>query len=207
MLRGRCADCQAPISVRYPLVELRDRRSCSWPSTWRIADLHLLPALPAFLCFTAIAIALSMIDIDVQRLPNASCCRPIRCLALALTLAAVILDEPAALVRAAICGAALFPLYFVLAFIYPKGMGFGDVKLAGIIGGMLGFLSYSASCIGASSARFVIGGFFGDPGHRSGAEVAQDRLPFGPFMFAGALLALFWPIQPGSLYSYAALSA
>ncbi|MGX7680782.1 prepilin peptidase [Jatrophihabitans sp. DSM 45814] len=69
VLRGRCADCSVPISVRYPLVEL----GCGALFicvTVRLAALHQLAALPAFLYFTAAAIALALIDIDWHRLPN-----------------------------------------------------------------------------------------------------------------------------------------
>ena len=70
ILRGRCADCRAPISMRYPLVEL----ACAAlfiAVTWQLARLQLIPALPAYLIFVAAGLALSMIDLDVHRLPNA----------------------------------------------------------------------------------------------------------------------------------------
>jgi leader peptidase (prepilin peptidase)/N-methyltransferase len=141
-----------------------------------------------------------MIDVDVHRLPNGIVLPAYPVLALALTIAAVILDEPASLVRAAICGLALFAFYFVLAFAYPAGMGFGDVKLAGIVGGMLGFLSYQALLVGAFTA-FLIGGLFGIAVMvlRRGSRKAQ--LPFGPFMILGALLALFASAPIAELYT------
>ena len=69
VLRGRCADCRTPISFRYPLVEL----ACALlfvAVTLRFDHLGLLSALPAYLYFGAIGIALALIDLDVQRLPN-----------------------------------------------------------------------------------------------------------------------------------------
>ncbi len=55
---------------------------------------------------------------------------------------------------------ALFAAYFAVAFVYPAGMGFGDVKLAGILGGMLAFLGYPVLLVGAFAA-FLIGSVVG----------------------------------------------
>ncbi len=89
--------------------------------------------------------------------------------------------------RALIGMAALYAFYFVLAFIYPAGMGFGDVKLAGVLGLYLGWLGW---------AELVVGGFLGFllrrcgrpgllmPVRRAGRK---SQIPFGPFMLAGAL--------------------
>ncbi|HEU5268291.1 MAG TPA: prepilin peptidase, partial [Jatrophihabitans sp.] len=130
LLRGRCADCRSPISPRYPVVELA---TCGLfvTLTYQLLRLHQGWAVPGFLYFAAIAIALALIDLDTHRLPNAIVLPSYLVLGLALTLAAVLADSPAALVRALIGGMGLYGLYFVLAWCYPKGMGFGDVKLAG----------------------------------------------------------------------------
>src|SRR2546427_12024288 len=67
LLRGRCRDCRAGISSRYPLVELATAvlfGVIAWRVGWR-------PALAGFLFFTAAAVALAMIDIDLKRLPDA----------------------------------------------------------------------------------------------------------------------------------------
>ncbi|HEX2901861.1 MAG TPA: prepilin peptidase [Jatrophihabitans sp.] len=204
LLRGRCADCSAPISARYPTIEALTAVlfvACAW----RIAQLHLLPALPAYLIFAAIAVALSMIDVDVHRLPNGIVLPAYPVLGMALTLAAVILDQPGALLRAAICGMSLFLLYFILAFINPKGMGFGDVKLAGLIGGMLGFLSYQAFAVGACAA-FLIGGCFGIFAMLAAGRSRKSALPFGPFMLSGAFLAVFLADPVWQWYSNFALA-
>ncbi|MCU1659192.1 MAG: pilD, partial [Pseudonocardiales bacterium] len=99
-------------------------------------------------------------------------------------------NDPSSLLRAAAGAATMFFCYFALAFAYPKGMGFGDVKLAGVIGAVLGFLSYPALIVGAFAA-FVIGGFAGALAIVSGRGSGKTALPFGPFMIGGALLALF----------------
>lgn len=199
LLRGRCADCAAPISVRYPLVELL-MPVLFMALAWRLDRLHLLPALPAYLFFAAVGISLTLIDLDLKILPNAIVLPSYPVLGLLLTIAAVQLDQPAALVRAGICGLALYGFYFLLVFAYPAGMGFGDVKLAGVIGGVLGFLSYSAALIGAFGA-FLIGGVLSMLLLATGRATRKSAIPFGPFMILAAVLAIFAGAPITGLYS------
>jgi leader peptidase (prepilin peptidase) / N-methyltransferase len=204
VLKGRCADCRAPISPRYPLVELVTGLLFV-AIAWQLDRLHLLAALPTFWYFAAVSIALAVIDLDVHRLPNVIVLPSYLVVGLGLTLGAVVLDQPALLLRAMICGLALFGGYFVLAFSYPAGMGFGDVKLAGLIGAVLGFLSYQALLVGAFAA-FLLGGCFAMVllvRRRAGGKTA---IPFGPFMIAGALLALFFSMPLSHLYTHLVLA-
>ena len=96
--------------------------------------------------------------------------------------------------------AALFGFYFVLALVYPAGMGFGDVKLAGVLGLYLGWLGWGelvvagaswASCSAASSAGLLMAV------RRAGRK---SQIPFGPFMLAGALVAILWGGALADLY-------
>jgi len=73
---------------------------------------------------------------------------------------------------------------------YPAGMGFGDVRLAGLIGGVLGFLSWAALVIGAF-AGFFLGAVVGVAMMASRRGDRKTALPFGPFMLAGVLVAIF----------------
>lgn len=198
-LRGSCADCRTAISIRYPLVELATGLLFVAVS-WQADRLDELPALPALLFFTAAGIALTLIDLDVHRLPNAIVLPSYPVVALLLTIAAVVADDPAALVRAGIGGVALFGGYFALAFAYPAGMGFGDVKFAGLIGGVLAFLSYQALLVGAFAA-FLLGGVVGVVVLLLRRGSRKTALPFGPFMFAGALIALFAGPQIAGFYT------
>jgi len=189
ILRGRCADCHAPISVRYPLVELVTA-VLFIAVTARMSTLDLLPALPAYLYFVAIGIALALIDIDHHRLPNVIVLPSYPVVLALLTIAAAWQHDWSALLRAVESGAILYAFYFVLAFAYPAGMGFGDVKLAGILGGLLGYLSWSALLIGGF-AGFLLGAVAGVAVMASGRGNRKTALPFGPFMIAGTLLAIF----------------
>lgn len=199
VLQGRCADCRSPISPRYPIVEAFTCASFVAVAI-QLARLDERWALPAFLYFAAIGIALAMIDVDTHRLPNAIVLPSYLILGLALTLAAVLADTPAALVRALIGGMALFGLYFVMAWCYPSGMGFGDVKLAGLIGGMLGYLSFSALLVGAF-AGFLLGSLYAMAALVSGRASLKTAVPYGPFMLLGAFVAIFASSPIASLYT------
>lgn len=188
VLRGRCADCRAPIGVRYPLVELTTGVVFAGLTAWLAAH-QLTSAVPAYLYFAGIGIALAVIDLDCRRLPNAIVLPSYPVLGALLTLSAWWQHDWWALARAGIGGAALFAFFFVLAFAYPAGMGFGDIRLAGIVGGMLGYLSWSALLIGAFGG-FLLGAVVGVAvlaGHRGDRKTA---LPFGPFMILAALAAI-----------------
>jgi leader peptidase (prepilin peptidase)/N-methyltransferase len=193
LLRGRCADCGAWISVRYPTVELL---TCVVfvLVTWRAVQLGQPAAVPALLTFTALGIALGAIDLDTRRLPNALVLPAYPVLAALLVAAAAVRDDWWAVVRAGLGAVALFGFFFALAVISPRGMGFGDVKLAGVIGLVLGYLSWSALVVGAF-AGFFLGAVVGVAVIAVGAGDRKTALPFGPFMVLGALAAL-WLADP-----------
>ena len=189
VLRGRCADCGAPISVRYLLVEA-GTALVFLAVTVKLSDLALLSALPAYLYFAAAGIALALIDIAHHRLPNSIVLPSYPVLAVLLVASAAWQQDWWSLVRAAIGAAALFGFYLAVALLYPAGMQFGDVKLAGIVGGVLAYLSWSALLLGAFGA-FLLGSVVGLAVIASGQGGRKTALPFGPFMIGSAVLALF----------------
>lgn len=189
VLRGRCADCGRPISLRYPLVEALTAVVFVAVAA-RILALGLGSAVPAFLYLTAIGIALAAIDLDCRRLPSAIILPSYPVLAALLGASAWWQHDGWSLVRAAIGAAALLAFYFLLVLVYPAGMGFGDVRLSGLLGGVLAYLSWSALVIGAF-AGFLLGAVAGVAMIASGKGSRKTALPFGPFMIAGALLAVF----------------
>ena len=199
-LRGRCADCRAPISFRYPLVEL-GTGLLFVAVTVRLDHLGLLSALPAYLYFAATGIALALIDLDVQRLPNSIVLPSYPVVAALLAVAAGVHGSWSPLLRAVIGGAILFAFYFALAFAYPAGMGFGDVKLAGILGAVLAYLSWRVLVVGAFGG-FVLGAVVGLVVLVSGRGGRKTALPFGPFMIAGALIAIFAGSSIPDAYSH-----
>ena len=189
ILRGRCADCRAPIAVRYPLVELATG-VLFVALTLRLDRLGLVSALPAYLYVAAAGVALAMIDLETRRLPNAIVLPSYPVLAALLTGSALWQGDWWPLGRAAIGAAGLFGFYLLLVLAYPKGMGWGDVKLAGLLGGALAYLSWAALVVGAM-AGFVLGAVVGVAVILARQGDRKTALPFGPFMIAGTLLAIF----------------
>jgi leader peptidase (prepilin peptidase)/N-methyltransferase len=189
VLRGRCADCRAPISARYPLVELATGLLFV-ALTVKLDRLGLLPALPAYLYLAAAGLVLALIDIDSRRLPDAIVLPSYFVLGGLLTAAAAWQHEWHNLERGLVGGAALYCAYFAIAFAYPTGMGFGDVKLSGLLGGVLAYLSWGALFVGAF-AGFVLGSVVGIAVMVFWGGGRKTALPFGPFMISGALVGIF----------------
>jgi leader peptidase (prepilin peptidase) / N-methyltransferase len=187
VLGGRCRHCQSRISGRYPLVEMATGAVFA-VLTWRIG---LEPELPAFLYLGAIGVALWMIDLDVKRLPNAIVLPSYAVAGLLLGAAALAAGEWAGFLRAGIAGVALFSFYFLLALVYPAGMGFGDVKLAGVLGIYLGWLGWAEVIVGGFLG-FLFGGVVGVGLMVVRRAGRKSQIPFGPFMLAGALTAILW---------------
>ena len=195
ILRGRCRDCSARISARYPVVE-----ACTGLVFAALAArIGFEPELPAFLYLAAIGVALTMIDLDVKRLPN-TIVLPSYGVALFLLAGAALLERDLTdYVRAALAMVALFGFYFVLALIYPAGMGFGDVKLAGVLGIYLGWLGW-AEVVTGGFLGFLFGGVVGMALMSTRRAGRKSQIPFGPFMLAGALIAILWGGSLADLY-------
>lgn len=185
LLHGRCRECREPISPRYPAVELVTGALFA-VMAWRFG---LAWELPAYLYLAAIAVALTLIDVDVRRLPDAIVLPSYGVVAVLLLLPAVADDRWDDLLRAVLGGAVLFAVYFALAFVNPRGMGFGDVKLAGVLGGYLGWLGWGVLGVGAFLG-FLLGGLYGGVLIVLRKAGRKSAIPFGPFMLAGALLAV-----------------
>ena len=198
-LGARCRRCSRPISARYPLIE----------SVTAVLFLALavnfgnrptdLPALVAYLFFAAIAVALSFIDLATHTLPNAIVVPAIGIGVVLLSVAVAVTGEWSRLLQAVAGGAILFACYFAFALIYPSGMGFGDVKLAAVIGLYLGWLGWGALAVGAVSA-FLLGGVFSAfllVLRRAGRKTG---IPFGPWMLAGAFVGIFFGTELAASY-------
>jgi len=214
VLRGKCRDCGSRISVRYPLVELGSA------IFFGVVAARFVPAIlaansgtdvageivafVAFLYLAAISLALALIDIDVHRLPNVIVLPGYIVGAVLLGAASVLTGDWSALLRAVIGCVALGLLYLALAVARPGGMGFGDVKLAGVLGLFLGWLGWGPLAVGAFLA-FFLGGLFGLAimiVRRGGRKTA---IPFGPWMLAGAWLGILigTPVAAGYLSLFA----
>lgn len=205
-LRGACAGCGGPISKRYPLVELFTGAAFVAVSWWvwesdtfvqalpsprpSIETSALWPILVAYLYLAAIGIALTVIDIDTHRLPNAIVLPASVVLAVLFTFACLRGAPWEALVRAAVGAVVLFVFYALLRAVRPGAMGGGDVKLAGVLGAALAFAGWGSLIVGAFAA-FLFGGFFGIVLMLTGRANSKSAIPFGPWMIAGAWVGLF----------------
>ena len=107
-----------------------------------------------------------------------------------LAVASVLVGDWSALVRAAIGAAALAAFYLIAALSYPGGMGFGDVKLAGVLGLYLAWLGWGEFAVGAFAA-FLLGGLFAVALLATRRVQRTGGIPFGPWMLAGAWVGVF----------------
>ncbi|GEK19971.1 prepilin peptidase [Cellulomonas xylanilytica] len=194
VLRGRCRDCAAPISARYPLVELATGVLFVAVALGVGFDAPEVWALPAFLYLTAVSVALALIDIDTKTLPNRIVLPSYVVAIVLLALATWGTGDWGDLVRAGIGCVVLWTFYFVVVFAYPKGMGFGDVKLAGLLGLYLGWVGWGALAVG-SFAAFVLGGVFSVGLLMLRRAGRKTGIPFGPWMLLGAAVGIVWGEQ------------
>ncbi len=176
VLRGRCRHCDAAIPLRYPLVELVTALLVA-ASVLRFG-LTLEALVAVFFC--VVLVAISAIDIEHRIVPNR----------IVIPSAAIVLVAQTALQTSpewalAALGASGF--LFVAALAYPKGMGMGDVKLALLLGAMLGrpvavglMIGFLAALVPAAVLTL-----------RHGSKARKIAIPFAPFLAFGAIVALF----------------
>jgi len=177
VLRGRCRHCQAPISPRYPAVELLTAVTFAAVVLVGGLDDDLVLELP----FVAALIALAGIDYDHKLLPN----RIVYPLAIWGLVATVLVDRDD-LVEHLVAGAGAFLFLFLAVLAYPRGMGMGDVKLAGAMGLYLG-----VSVIPALLIAFLSGSIVGIVIlAREGAAARKKAVPFGIFLALGGIVAV-----------------
>jgi leader peptidase (prepilin peptidase)/N-methyltransferase len=176
-LRGRCRHCGEPISPRYPAVELLTALAFAAVVLVNGFDDDLILELP----FVAALIALAGIDLDHKLLPN----RIVYPLA-AYGVIATLLVERDDFLEHLIAGAGAFAFLLAAVIAYPRGMGMGDVKLAGAMGLYLG-----ASVIPALLAAFLSGSLVGVAIlAREGAEGRKKAIPFGVFLALGGIVGV-----------------
>jgi leader peptidase (prepilin peptidase)/N-methyltransferase len=185
LLKGRCRDCDVRISPRYPLVELGTGALFAVMALTFGPD----PVLPAYLYLAAVGLALALIDLDTFRLPDALTYPSYPVLAALLGLGALLGSDSGDFVRALLGGLAMYAFYWALCFAYPKGMGLGDVKLAGILGMATGWLGWGAWAVGLFGG-FLFGGVFGIGLWLLGKGGMKSKIPYGPFMLLGVLVAI-----------------
>lgn len=172
-------------AVRFPILEV---------GTAALFGLMVLRfgvswVLPAYLYLAGMAVLLAVIDVQYQRLPNFILLPSAAAALILLTVAALSRGSWDSLLRAVLGAVVLFVLYLVLALISPAGMGMGDVKLAGVLGLFLGFLSWRVLILGTAGG-FVLAALVGAALLAVRRVGKRTLLPFGPSMLLAALAAV-----------------
>jgi leader peptidase (prepilin peptidase)/N-methyltransferase len=183
-LRGKCANCKAPISMRYPLVEAFTA-ALSILVAWRFG--YGWP-LVAALGFTWALVALTFIDFDTQLLPD-DITLPLAWAGLIANLFGLFIDLEAAVVGAVAGYMILWLVYWGFRLIAKKeGMGYGDFKLLAAIGAWTGWQVLPFVIVASAGVGAIVGGavlFVSKKG-------ADTRIPFGPYLALGGILGLIW---------------
>jgi leader peptidase (prepilin peptidase)/N-methyltransferase len=180
VLRGRCRGCSTRISARYPVVEAVTAAlyvlvvAVKWGD---VLQMTLGLVLVTFL------VPIAVIDLDLKIIPN-----KLTGPAAVLAVAPVAVLEPRHLPEYLAAGAGALLFFYLPALIHKKGMGMGDVKLAAVLGLYLGRAVAPALFIALILGVVVGAAIIASKGVSEGRRA---KVPFGPFLAAGGLVAFF----------------
>lgn len=178
LLRGRCRSCRHPISPRYPAVEAMTGAL----AVSVVLVKHSAHDVALGLVLIGILVPVALIDLEHRIIPNR--------ITLPAALAAVVIGlvtKPAGVPEQLIAGAAAGGFLLAFALAYPRGMGMGDVKLAGVLGLFLGRSVAVALLVGVLAATIVGVAVMARLGISRGRKTA---VPFGPFLALGGVVGL-----------------
>lgn len=187
LLRGRCRSCSSPISIRYPLVEAV---TCALFLA-AAARFGAHAELVDYCVFFAVLVAVSGVDIDHHLVPSRIVYPSAAATAVLLVIASGIDGAWRRAADAAIGAVIAYAVLFVIHFAAPRGMGFGDVRLAGLIGLNVGWLGVAHVPV-ALFAGFLLGAVAGVTLLALGRAGRRTRIPFAPFLAGGAVIATLW---------------
>ncbi len=183
LLRGRCANCQAPISLRYPSVELLTGLA-AFAIVWSMG-LSWQALATLALCWSLLI--LTVIDIDHQLLPD-QITLPLLWLGLLYHASVGPLGLHDAVWGAAAGYLSLWSVYWLFKLVTGKeGMGYGDFKLLAALGAWMGWQMLPLIILLSSVVGAVVGGLL-IAIQRQGSK----PIPFGPYLAAAGIIALFW---------------
>jgi leader peptidase (prepilin peptidase)/N-methyltransferase len=186
-LRGKCRHCGNPISPRYPLIEITTGilfALAAWKFGFAFRSV-------AFAAFFWVLVVLTVIDLEHKLLPTRIIYPSIGAGVVLLVADALLTGDPERLVRAAI-GAAVFGFFFfAVAFAVPRGMGMGDVRLSYLLGMFLGYLGGVGIVLLGMFLSFLSGALIGGVAAAVTKGGRKMKIPFGPFLAFGTVLAVF----------------
>jgi leader peptidase (prepilin peptidase) / N-methyltransferase len=180
VLRGRCRGCKTKISARYPVVEAITAALYVLVVAVKLDD---VAQMVLGLVLVTFLVPIAVIDLDVKRIPNALT-GPAAILAVALGA----LLDPGHLPEQLAAGFGALLFFYLPALIHKKGMGMGDVKLVGVLGLYLGRAVAPAIFIALILGVVVGAGVVAMKGVSDGR---RTKIPFGPFLALGGLIAFF----------------
>jgi leader peptidase (prepilin peptidase)/N-methyltransferase len=188
MLRGHCRNCRAKISSRYPIVEALT----ALLAVAVVLVKHDAHDIVLGLLLVAILVPVALIDFEHRVIPN-----KIMLPAAVAAIVAGLALRPSGVPEQLIAGAAAAGFLLIFALAYPRGMGMGDVKLAGVLGLFLGREVAVAMLTGVLAATLVGAVIISRVGVKDGRKTA---VPFGPFLALGGLIALL--VGPAIVHWY-----
>lgn len=192
ILKGKCASCGAGISPRYPIVEAATALLSAY-TAWHFGP--TLAMVGALLLVWSL-IALAAIDLDTQLLPD-SITLPLLWLGIAFNLAGAFVDLPTSIIGAMAGYLALWTVYWLFKLTTGKeGMGYGDFKLLAALGAWLGWQMLPAIILLSS----VVGAIVGISLIVAARHGRNVPIPFGPYLAAAGVIALFWGPQLTNRY-------
>lgn len=189
----------APVPPKVPYADLASRPHLgAWCAVAAAvsgaamgASRGLRPDLPVWVFLAALGVALTYVDWRTRLLPARLVAPAYGVVGGLLALAAAVDWSDGgreALLRAGIGWLVVFAIFFLLWFVYPPGLGYGDVRLSGVLGMALGWLGFSAVVVGMY-AGLLLGAVIG--GVLAVAKIVDRKgYPFGPFMLVGAFLGV-----------------
>ncbi len=184
LLRGRCRECQRPISPRYPLIEilcalLSAAVAWNFGASWQTA---------AALLLTWALIPLVFIDLEHQLLPD-DITLPLLWAGLALSLFGIFTDPASAIIGAMAGYLSLWSVYILFKlFTGKEGMGFGDFKLLALFGAWLGWQAIPLTIVLSS----LVGSVVGISMILLRRQQRDQPIPFGPYLAAAGWIAMMW---------------
>lgn len=186
VLRGRCRDCGAPISPRYLVVELLT--GCLFAGV--AARLGYAWSLPAYLVLVATLVALSVVDLELMKLPKRIVYPGLVGVTALLALDALLTHDWHPLVVGVLSGAAWFVLFFLMNLASPKILGFGDVRMAPLLGLALGWFGVWYVVLGFFASN-LIGAVIGVALLATKRVERRQPVPYGVFLSLGTLLLVY----------------
>ncbi len=185
VLGGKCAACEAPISVRYPVIE------AVTAFLWVLCGLQfgVSNALAGAMLITAVLVVLTTIDLDHQLLPD-SLTLPLLWVGLLLNIDNTFVSLESAVLGAVFGYLCLWSVFWLFKIVTDKeGMGYGDFKLLAALGAWFGVSALPTIVLLSS----VVGAVLGIALIVTGKQGRETPMPFGPFLAGAGLIHLFYP--------------